>query len=407
MLRFPTSKALVAILLCALTALSACRTDDTPDIPAERRTLIVFMPWTTNLTRSLTNNLNCLATAFARSGAEGQRIIVAQAVNQDEARLMELQRTGKGTKYTTLATYTARSLTTPDGMTQVFTDAMRHAPADDYTLVVGGHGMAWLPADPAPAHTLRQGKAPAAPPATAPEALTRTARHPSEAATRYFGNLTAGYQIETADLAAALTRSVLVPSLLVLDMCYGANVENLYQLRTHARYIIASETEIMAYGMPYDIVGPHLFGRPDPVAAIDKAIAFYRGYAYPYYNASVIRPQGLDSLALLVLEAQTRHTLPPGAEADMQTADNYPATLFYDLGDYMTHLCAADTPLLHRFRRQLARTVVHTVHTDSFYTNGGRTLPLRTYSGLTTSAPTAGPHAEALRRTEWYKATHP
>ena len=114
---------------------------------------------------------------------------------------------------------------------------------------------------------------------------------------------------------------------------------------------------------------------------------------------------GLDSLARVMGKMEANHTLDPSLRPYIQSMDGYTPTIFYDLGDYAAALCA-DQALLAEFEAQMRRTVPYKGHTQQYYSAFTGPMPIRAYSGLTTSAPTTSRYADDWAETQWYKATH-
>ena len=85
--------------------------------------------------------------------------------------------------------------------------------------------------------------------------------------------------------------------------------------------------------------------------------------------------------------------------------DGYNPPLFYDLGDYIAHLCTDET-LLEAFNRQLDVTVPYNAHTPQYYSASNGFNDIRAYSGITTSAPSHNTRSVGQEKTRWYLATH-
>lgn len=90
---------------------------------------------------------------------------------------------------------------------------------------------------------------------------------------------------------------------------------------------------------------------------------------------------------------------------ELQALDGYSPTRFFDLGDYVRHLCTSPT-LLAEFEEQLARTVPYHRHTEEYYSMSGGARPIETYSGITTSDPSTSEATLQKQQTSWWKATH-
>jgi hypothetical protein len=143
------------------------------------------------------------------------------------------------------------------------------ASAKTYSLIVGCHGMGWLP--------VAQSKARAA---TKPRYHWEYSHTPL---TRFFGGLTAEYQTEVTTLAKSLSNCGLKMEYILFDDCYMSSLEAAYDLRHVTRHLIACPTEIMVYGMPYSHIGEYLLAEnPDYSAICQTFYQFYSSYTYPY-----------------------------------------------------------------------------------------------------------------------------
>lgn len=96
----------------------------------------------------------------------------------------------------------------------------------------------------------------------------------------------------------------------------------------------------------------------------------------------------------------------------IQVLDGFHTPIFYDLGDYVAHLCK-NNDMLNDFNSALNSIVKTTVHTDKIYTmlyypyESGHTFTINNYSGITISDPSQNSIAVAgKKRTAWWKATH-
>jgi len=113
----------------------------------------------------------------------------------------------------------------------------------------------------------------------------------------------------------------------------------------------------------------------------------------------------LDALAAIVRDINLTQEFDYSLLSDVQRMDGYNPPLFYDLGDYIAHLCA-DKNLLDAFNRQLELTVPYKAHTAQYYSASNGFNDIRAYSGITTSAPSHNTRSVGLKKTKWYQATH-
>ena len=79
-----------------------------------------------------------------------------------------------------------------------------------------------------------------------------------------------------------------------------SSIEVAYDLKDVTKYLIASPTEVMAYGFPYHECGKYLIGNVDYEGVIQAFYEFYSQYTYPYGTAAVTNCQELEQLANIV-----------------------------------------------------------------------------------------------------------
>ena len=147
------------------------------------------------------------------------------------------------TRYT--QNYTNPSFTTAEGIAFILSEMKSAAPALTYAMIIGGHGMGWIPVYPTYPTNAR------AISASSPLKLLgirRGIRHP------LLGGTTTKYQTDITCLAKGITMAGIKNGIHSFDNCYMSSIEVAYELRNVTNYLIASPTEIMAYGMPYAIV---------------------------------------------------------------------------------------------------------------------------------------------------------
>ena len=117
----------------------------------------------------------------------------------------------------------------------------------------------------------------------------------------------------------------------------------------------------------------------------------------------------MDALASIMRNINSRYALPQAMVDSLQVLDGFATPLFFDLGDYVDHLCANAT-LLSDFHAQLKRAVPYAASTQTLYSylyDHPVYIPVNTFSGITISDPSTSSVAEkGKKNTEWWKATH-
>ena len=287
----------------------------------------------------------------------------------------------------TLMFYSQPDFTQRENITTMLNDVRAIAPARRYSLIVGCHGMGWLPVSTSRARSQYHFERDDVP------------------QTRWFGGWTSEYQIETTTLADAIGDAGMRMEYIMFDDCFMSSVEAAYDLKDVTNYLIGCPTEIMIYGFPYHLCTRHLVGTVDYAALCQTFLDFYSHYTTPCGTIAVTDCRELDALAAIVRDIHQTQEFDYALLSDVQRMDGYTPPLFYDLGDYIAHLCT-DQNLLDDFNRQLDVTVPYKAHTAQYYSANNGFNDIRAYSGITTSAPSHNTRSVGLEKTKWYRATH-
>ena len=383
---------LLLLLIYPLIA-AACSKNDDPSEPGENdQTVLMYLPWGTDLLTYFQTNIEDLEKAIAKNNLRNERVLVYLNTTPTEASLFELKyENGKNTR-TTLKTYTGHPFTTAAGVTTMLNDMIRFAPANRYAMVIGCHGMGWMPVG---------------------TNLSRGAEekeyweYGGELQTRWFGGQSPQYQTDIQTLAEGISGAGIRMEYILFDDCYMSSIEAVYDLKDVCGHIIGCPTEIMIYGMPYEKIGRHLFGRVDYEGIANEFLAFYKSYTYPYGTIGTTVCAEMDDMAAVMKKINEKFTLDPTLLNSIQRMDGYSPIRFFDFGDYVDKLCT-DPALKAEFEAQLERTFParYKKHTEYYPSNRMGAVKINTYSGITTSDPSISPSTSAKTETGWYKATH-
>ena len=135
------------LLVIGLSFLTSCQKEDLPPADNER-TLFMYLPWSTNLTSYFYQNIADMEEAIARRGLDRERVLVFLSTSATEAELFEITVNNGTCTRRTVKEYTRPAFTTEAGLTDILNDMKWAAPAKSYSLIVGCHGMGWLPVEP-------------------------------------------------------------------------------------------------------------------------------------------------------------------------------------------------------------------------------------------------------------------
>lgn len=414
---------------------------DGPDVPVTPvgQTVFMFFPWSNNLLSDFRRTVEDMQTVVAQRSMKDERIMVFMATSEREAVLFELKKQNGQCLTDTLRHYSDRPFTSRQWLTSLFSEVMTLAPASRYGMVVGCHGLAWVPVQGQRNALKRLGSQERIDEEDnlymeerideennlyKKERIDKEGLYKEEkidkegvpndlmhfevqgpVTTRFIGGTYPETQIETTDLADAMADAGLHTEYILFDACYMSSVEVAYELKDVTHYLIASPTEVLSYGFPYITMGKHLLGTPNYKGIADSFISFYSSYNLPYGTVAVTDCTQLDALAAIAqqINAAAEAQLVPNG---VQIMDGYNPTLFYDLGHLMS-LKNAGTVLTAAFAEQLDKTVPYKGHTGQYFTAlKDAPVDIKHYSGLNTSQGSLNHMADRLSETAWYKATN-
>ena len=437
---------------------------DGPDVPVTPvgQTVFMFFPWSNSLLSDFRRTVEDMQTVVAQRSMKDERIMVFMATSEREAVLFELKKQNGRCFTDTLQRYSDRPFTSRQWLTSLFSEVMTLAPASRYGMVVGCHGLAWVPVQGQRNARKRLGSQERIDEGDnlykeekideeelykeelykeerlleeerlerKKQGLSKDLPQPNDlmhfevqgpVTTRFIGGTYPETQIETTDLADAMADAGLHTEYILFDACYMSSVEVAYELKDVTHYLIASPTEVLSYGFPYITMGKHLLGTPNYKGIVDSFISFYSSYNLPYGTVAVTDCTQLDALAAIAqqINAADAEQISAASEGKLNTArsgknvpnsvqimDGYSPTLFYDLGHLMS-LKDAGTVLTAAFAEQLEKTVPYKGHTGQYFTAlKDAPVDIKHYSGLNTSQGSLNHMADRLSETAWYKATN-
>ena len=123
----------------------SCEKEDFEIETNNQRTVFMYLPWSTNLTSYFYNNISDMEEAIQEKGLENERIIVFLSTSPSESEMFEITLNNGSCKRTILKEYVNPSFTTEAGLTEILGDMKTFAPAESYSMIIGCHGMGWLP----------------------------------------------------------------------------------------------------------------------------------------------------------------------------------------------------------------------------------------------------------------------
>ncbi|MCC8187728.1 MAG: clostripain-related cysteine peptidase [Bacteroides sp.] len=374
---------------------TSCQEKDSPEPftgPAGQ-TVCMYLPWAEDLLDYFHTNVSDFERAISRGILKKERVVVFLSTSATEAVLFELKYKKGMCVREVIRYYENPPFTTTQGITAILRDVIGYAPARRYGMIIGCHGMGWIPVQQTASRT---------------QVEKEYWQYEGKLKTRWFGGTTSRFQTDITTLAEGISGAGIKMEYIVFDDCYMSSVEAAYNLRHVTDYLIGCPTEIMAYGMPYATMAEHLIGEVDYEGIVNAFHAFYSTYTVmPCGTIGVTVCAELEPLAAVMKTINSLYTLDRSLLGHIQRMDGYSPTRFFDLCDYVRHLCP-DPTLFEPFETQLERTVPsgYRKHTTHFYTMSRGRIYINTFSGITVSDPSTSSSASSKTETSWYRATH-
>lgn len=377
----------LAFLSLLMLCFSACREED-PIMPPEQqtaeKTIFVFMPYSTNLYSFLLGNIEDMKKAIVRNkGLDNTRLLLFVAKDQQQSALIDIRYKNGACTQDTLEKYSSPTYLTTNGRVELLNKVKEYAPAHRYAMIVGCHGMGWIPSS--------------------------TVFNPKKS--RYFGGLSKEYWIDIDDFATSIKAAGIKMQFIMFDDCFMSCMEVAYDLKDATEHVIASTSEMMAYGIPYQNIYKHLMSaEPDYKALCEGFYNYYANSDTPYGTIGVIDCRYVDEMAAMMKSINATHTFDLSLLDDVQDLDGetYKPTIFFDFDDYVRHLCKNDTGAYEQFRSVLQRLVPYKAATEYIYSGPtNKKTKVDHFSGITISDPSMRQEiAESKRQTNWWIQTH-
>ncbi len=334
------------IIVAVALIMVACSSNDEPQ--PTKRTILVYMIASNSLGANNFDDKDFdeMTRAIEAGGLNGCRWLVYYKPYSGTPELREYTKNG----IKVLTTYSQSDYSVdPLVMNQVFDDMKHYAPANDYALILWSHSDGWV--------------------------------NPTRPLVRSFGE-DLGYSMSIPDLASALSNRDF--SFIYFDCCYMANVETLYELRHTTPFIIASETELPAYGMPYDQNLPIFCAdNVDLRKACENTFNYYNNYPSSSWHSctiSLIDTRHLDQLAAVSRAIFASEASLPDNYIPQQLQPSKPFFL-YDFPDYI-HALDASSTYRADFDRAINKVVVYTRHTERMWPTQYNSWSLERCNGI-------------------------
>lgn len=303
------------VFFCGVLACLFIACHDSTEEPPEPadRTVLIYMAADNSLSSHASKNLQqILAGASGNSLNGGNLLVYIDARNAAPVLVRVVPEGGGRMAADTVRVYDEQNSASQRVLRGVIDEVVSRYPAQSYGLGLWSHGSAWMPTD-------------------------------TEIRMRSFGDDN-GSVLDLNDLRDALPDRVF--DFIFFDACYMGSVEVAYALKDKADYVLASPTEVIGSGFPYETIIPFFFkATPELERAAAAFFDYYDAQSGLYRTATVslVATAGLPALADFVRTALKSHadwrTEQPSLLDDVQPCDYlYSRRVLYDLKDFIVRL---------------------------------------------------------------------
>ena len=352
------------------------------------KSLIIYMAANNNLTSYAISNLKSIKEGFVpkyEGDKKGSVLLVYYHLTGENPVLLRIFKDEEGVvREERVVEYEYQNSTSADVMSSVLDKVATLFPAKENGLIMWSHGTGWLPKRFYANPTRSSGDF----------AMQMTLEEdPYAHLVKSFGedqgNGTGSNvsEMDIVDMAAAMPVKY---HYVIFDCCLMGGIEVAYEMKDVCDYIIASPTEILANGFPYDkIMEPLLKGAS---ADLKKVCETY----YDHYNSqsgdsksatiALIKTSGLENLAnsfKALFDAGGRDAIDNLNMGTIQRYYRMDRRWFFDMGNFAKDI-AADinrSDLYSGISSSLSNAVIYKAATEKFIT-----IPIdpAKYSGLST-----------------------
>ena len=371
---------LLPALLCIATA---CSKDEPYVPPTVNRTVLVYMMADNSLSSYSDENIQSMMDG-ADGKLNGGNLIVYVDAKNERPQLLQLKegKNGRMQKFV-VKDYPEQNSTSEKVIKSVFSEVKQRFPAKYYGLDLWSHGSAWLPSD-----------------------FDQMMRSIGQDGSDWL-------EIPILKRILAETFGAEKLDFILFDACNMASVEVAYELRNNTHAIIASQTEVMAEGFPYDTIIKDMFTAQVSCENICKTFyTFYQTFKSPYGCISYTKTADLEGLAELTKaiiqqdlnKAQTINT------AKLQATDYLTRNgrLLFDMKDYLEQLATGNQS--DNLVRIMSDVVPYSASTPElfFYRTGPISVDAERLSGLSiyVMQPKYVELNNWYKQLDWYKAIY-
>lgn len=384
--------------------LTGCRDnqDPVPAGPKEvKQMTLVYAVNRNNLSYDLTVNEDQMLMAMRNIDPDVYKLLVYKFTS-DGPGLFEVRKNGENLEFSLLKRYDKSIFSIEkERVSEVLDDALAFYPDVESNLFFWGHGLGWVNPNK------YSDRVESVTSATIPELYGFGGEYIYEDDVK----IKTDY-IDLDELAAAIPDGKF--DMIWFDCCYMSSIEVAYQLKDKCDIYVAYPTEIMAEGLPYNLVLPKILGNmPDRVGAARAMYEYYVGKNYPDpVTIAVMDMSSIESVAdavrNIVFSGEERPSV-----SNLQNYSRLRNTPYYDFGQYYREYVNANRSsfssvadadgILKDLNTAISKFVIYSAASDTDFS--GRPINKNNFSGVSVHnfLDVDSPRDGYYRKLDWYK----
>ncbi len=350
-----------------MSVLAGCNKNSGKNGAGNPRTMFVYLGGDNNLDDEVYQKIDALCAGM--SGVDG-KMMIYQDHRQRGAYLYSVERTSEGSyKAIQVRSYGTQNSADPNVFRSAMNDALSHAPAESYGMLIFSHGSGWLPA-------------------TTPELSAKSSYSPERPGTEVSRSIIQDGRdmMSVTDLATVMPSGVF--DFIVLEACLMGDLATVYELSAKTRYILASPTEIFSPGFTdiYPAAVRYLYETvPSGLKSFgERYMSYWRSDPeYPYATIALYDCSKIGVLAEAVREplAEATHY---GTGDYIDNVQRFGRNKYYrcflDLKQFVGQFSSDEEKA--RIEQALAQTVIYKDATPSFGPKSEDHFDITDYCGI-------------------------
>ncbi|MEN6617891.1 MAG: clostripain-related cysteine peptidase [Rikenellaceae bacterium] len=352
----------IIFVLGLFPILGSCIKDNDSN-PDYHRVVILYLAANNNLSSYAASNIVNLKEGYLPEEESKDIVLVYSHLSGSYPKLLRLYKNNSGiVQEDVVVNYGNQNSATPAVLESLLNRAKIIFPAQEYGLILWSHASGWLPEG-------YYGN---------PEGFNAFMPDPYAGIVKSFAE-DSGAEMKITELNDAIPFHL---SFIIFDCCFMGGIETVYELKDKCDYIVASPTEILATGFPYDQIMKPLFeNKADLTEACQLYYDYYNNMSGVYRSATISiyqtdKLQKVAEASRMVFNNNRSKiaTLNMGSIQHYYRLDKH---WFYDLADFMESIA---TPSEYAdFKTALDNAVIAKWTTEYFID-----LKIDNYSGVST-----------------------